>query len=116
MAQYCVVFEPELESKFIKRTILRKISDNLGGYLFDGGNLFLTKKFKNDEATFSVSNGNEEQIIKIKKTRNIDTLDDQAFQLFNIILREAMRGLHLELIGRNFFDPKGEVGPIKFNV
>lgn len=111
MIQYSVNFDPEIETSQTKKTILRQISRRLGGYLYDGNNLYLMKALEDDKNIFTTKDRYEKEYkIIIRKTQDIQMMDDQAFQIFNIILRETMRGLNLELIGRNFFDPNGKVG------
>lgn len=35
--------------------------------------------------------------------------ESQSLQILNLILRRAMGGLELQLVGRNFYDPDAKV-------
>lgn len=39
----------------------------------------------------------------------ISVTDSRVFKILNIILRRAMGGLKMELVGRNLYDPKNKV-------
>jgi hypothetical protein len=47
--------------------------------------------------------------ITVRKTGSIRSSDPEAFQLFNLIFRDAMAGLKLQNIKRDYFDPRGKV-------
>lgn len=51
--------------------------------------------------------------IKIKHVGIVDVSDAQQIQVLNLILRRAMEGLQLQLVGRNFFDPVAKVSSEK---
>jgi len=88
----------------------------LGGYIFDGTILFCTTQFKPVQNSPYVlelvtqSREGENYQIKIKAVGSVEAADNQQFQVLNLILRRAMEGLNLQLVSRNFFDPKAKVG------
>lgn len=47
--------------------------------------------------------------VTIRRTGEIDSSDPKAFQLFNIIIRDAMSSLKLQNIRRDYYDAKAKV-------
>lgn len=112
--QFRVDFSPDVDMIRLRRAYLAQHKEIFGGYLFDGTVLFCTNFFMDQ-----VENGQKELItknregeiiqIKIKHVGIVDVSDAQQIQVLNLILRRAMEGLQLQLVGRNFFDPVAKV-------
>lgn len=114
--QYSIAFSPdgignELWPTPIKKHLVYQHKDFFGGYLYDGNNIYLTKKVPGGDTVIKQSETREaEQVqLTIRYVRDVDMTDDLVFQMLNIILRQGMRGLDLQLVGRNFYDPKSPV-------
>ena len=105
LTQYRVDFEPEVTITNTKKKIIgdNKEALNLKRYIFDGNNLYLSKRFEHLdlETTFM----DRPMKIIIKRTNTVKATDPMAFQIFNLILRDSMSALKLQNIRRNFFDP-----------
>lgn len=113
---YRVDFEPEVELALLRKRFVRNHKDTFGGYLFDGGNmLYLTRRLPEDSMHF-LDESREGQRYEMKVTdtgKTISTTDSMAMQILNIVLRRAMDGLHMELVGRNMYDPLNKVSFLK---
>lgn len=99
---------------------MRSINDMFqSGYLFDGTQLFLTKKLEDPsgpiERTVTSDDGNSVRII-IKFVAVVQMHEERAIQILNIIMRKAMDGLRLQTIGRNKFDAAAKVMAPYFNL
>lgn len=80
----------------LRRYLVAQLKEMLGGYLFDGTMLFLTKQLE-------MVDGKLEQVVKgrsgdefllvIKFTRVVAHADAQSLQIMNLILRRAISGL-----------------------
>jgi len=111
IAHYHVDFSPEIEMVRVRCGILSNHAAILGtGYLFDGKQLFTAKKFEENVTVLqSRSNQDVDYTITIKFVGFISTAEQRFMQVLNLILRRSMKGLHLEQVGRNLFDPKARV-------
>ena len=112
--QYRVDFSPDVDNIRIRQRYLRDHKAIFGGYLFEGTLLFSTNYFVdqmvNGVLELLTKNREGETIqIKIKHVGVVDVSDVQQLQILNLILRRSMAGLNLQLVGRNFFDPKEKV-------
>lgn len=82
----------------------------LGGYIFDGTALFLTIRLPNDHTQFRGKRKDGSVVlIDVKIVGVLDMQDCTAIQLLNLIIKRAMEGLELQLVGRNLFDAKAKV-------
>jgi aubergine len=103
--QHRVDFAPDVEQMIVRKGLIGCHKAALGGYLFDGTMLFLTKKLPNDITELYSTRKDGEQIrITVKFVGEISMMDGTALQILNLILRRSMEGLKLQLVGRNFFD------------
>jgi aubergine len=103
--QYRVDFAPEVEQMIVRKGLIGVHKQQLGGYLFDGTMVFLTKRLNNEVTELYSTRKDGEQIrITIKFVGEISMTDGTSLQILNLILRRAMEGLKLQLVGRNFFD------------
>lgn len=112
--QYRVDFRPEVDMIHLRRAYLAQHKDLFGGYIFDGTVLFCTNYFidqvESGQLELLTKNREGETVqIKIKHVGIVDVSDAQQIQILNLILRRAMEGLQLQLVGRNFFDPIAKV-------
>lgn len=108
---YRVDFNPPVESSKMMSSLIYTLKPTIGGYLFDGTQLFTRHKLRSDEVEIATKEptSNQDFIIKLRKVGVIDGTNEMAFMIFNLINRKAMSGLKLQLIGRNYFDPEAKV-------
>lgn len=111
--QYRVDIEPEVDSTGIKKGIFYECTKEIrGGKIFDGSTLYTTQKLEQDPMiiTGSRNKRNSEEAgspvtIKIKFVKEVSSFQELAmFQVLNTVLRQALQGLKLQLVGRNYFD------------
>lgn len=106
-------FEPEILLDKTRRDLMRSINGMFGGgYLFDGTQLFLTKKLEDPngpiERTVNSDDGKAVNIM-IRFVGVVSMQEERAIQIMNLILRRAMDGLHLQTVGRNKYDAAAKV-------
>ena len=81
--------------------------------MFDGSLLFTTSKLSEDDSNVILTTKMEREktdvTITIRLVGEIQPTDAHYIQFFNIVLRSAMEKLQLELIKRDYFDPKAAV-------
>ncbi|XP_016945528.3 protein piwi [Drosophila suzukii] len=111
IVHYHVEFEPSIENPRVRMGVLSNHANILGsGYLFDGLQLFTTRKF--DQQLTVLAGKSKLDIdykISVKFVGFISTAEPRFLQVLNLILRRSMKGLKLELVGRNLFDPRAKV-------
>lgn len=108
MVQYNIDFEPDVLTISLKKTLLREQKPLIGGYIFDGCNVFTMKKLAVTEFISKDREGNNHKIILT--VDNIIPMSNQtSIQLLNIILRKSMEGLKLQQVGKNFYDAENKV-------
>jgi len=117
--QYRIDFEPEVELFGLRRALIAQHKAVLGGYIYDGGNLlFVVRRLPEDK--FELTSKSREEVeykLVIKNTGNvISPTDNRMSQVLNLILKRAMGGLKLQLIGRNLFDPANKVDLREFHL
>ncbi|XP_001352313.3 protein piwi isoform X1 [Drosophila pseudoobscura] len=114
IVHYHVDFEPELENIRVRMGILSNHANILGaGYLFDGKQLFTHKKLEKDSIVLcGQSKMGTDYKISIKCVGIVSNAEPRFLQVLNLILRRSMKGLKLELVGRNLFDPHAKI-PIR---
>lgn len=108
-----MTFEPECESRRLQSFLIGHHRNVIGGYCFDGAQLFATQSLHRSGET-SVeyqTTTRDEQVytVKLRFTRLIPLTQQEALQLLNLILRRNMKGLHMARVGRNFYDPSAMV-------
>jgi len=111
--QYAVTFKPDLEDTRVKKALLYQHEETLGKFMTDGMRLNTGKKLTADDATVQLTstlreNGSSVSIV-IKYVGEIRPSDYAYVQFFNLVLRNAMEKLQLELIRRDYYDPKAAV-------
>lgn len=110
--QYRIDFEPEVDLMILRKVFIGQQRELLGGYLYDGDNLlFLTHTLPEDRLEFEVQSreGGHYKMTLKKTGMVIQMTDGMAMQILNLILRRAMDGLHMELVGRNLYDAESRV-------
>lgn len=109
LSQYRIDFDPEIDVTATRKELIAKNKNLIGKrYIFDGASMYLTQKFDNHE--FTTEYNGRPMTIKIRWTGEVQSTDPSAFQLFNLIFREAMSCLKLQYVRRDLFDPKAKVG------
>lgn len=105
---YDVKFNPEEDRIGVKKGLIRERLSKFGGYLFDGNSLFMSVKIPTNPLEFVASRYDDEKIhVTIKFTNDLQPSDFHYLQVFGILVRKCLYNLKLQLIGRNYFDPKG---------
>lgn len=108
--KYHGTFEPECLNARLRNALIAKHKDRIGGFLFDGTQLFVTKELPHDLLKLkSTTRENQEYEITLRFTRIVTTNEPEYLQILNLILRRATQGLNLKLINRNFYDPVAKV-------
>lgn len=113
--KYHVTFEPECLAQRVQSFLVGQHRNEIGGYLFDGAQLFTVRRLHEDEnerAEFQTkTRDNTTYTIRMQFTRIVLMSEQESLQVLNLILRRNMKGLDLTLVGRNFYDP----GAMVFN-
>lgn len=108
--QHHVEFRPELENMRFKRLLLYQNKNILGGYLFDGASLYITRSLGQQPIEIDTvdQDGSAIKII-IRFVSLVSSLEARYIQVLNIIMKHAIRGLNLQLVSRDYFDPAAAV-------
>lgn len=108
---YRIDFVPEVELRKVRGGLIFQHKAKLGPFSYDGANmLYLMQALPKSPLTLqSVSRENEEYQLKLVETRTIEYTEGMFLQVLNLAVRNAMRGLSLQLVGRNFYDPAAQV-------
>ncbi|VVC33819.1 Hypothetical protein CINCED_3A001948 [Cinara cedri] len=108
--QYRVDFSPEEDRFIVRKGLLGAHQKRLGAYIFDGTMLFSSRKY--EPKTFELTSKRYDDTM-IKVTITFTTVLDPChyahIQVFNLILRNCLRSLNLQQIGRNFYDAKAQI-------
>lgn len=108
--QYRVDFEPNILHEKTRRYLVATLKEILGGYLFDGTQLFLIKKLpENPMSKTIVGKDDVPYTLSIRHTGIISMNEIQSLQILNLILRRTTAALNLQLVGRNFYDARSKV-------
>lgn len=111
--QYRVDFNPDIEDTRLKKALLRRERETIGGNLFDGTMLFTCKRITLGEINTKYESGSERVEASVQITFRevgvVSRTDQRMLQIYNLILRRAMDGLKLTLMGRNYYDSKASV-------
>lgn len=116
--QYRVDFNPTVESSKMMSSIIYTLKGTIGGYLFDGTQLFTRHKIRSDEVEITTKEATTgtDYIVKLRKVGVIDGTNEMSFVIYNLINRKAMAGLKLQLIGRNYFDPAAKISVSQYGL
>lgn len=108
--QYHISFSPEVELRRVRGGILSQYKDLFGGYIYDGMKMFSTTKLRDDLMNLeTTSKSGEKYVITVKYVGVISMKESQSLQILNLILRRALEGLKLQLVGKNFFDAVAKI-------
>lgn len=115
MVMYRIDFHPEVDMAPKRKYLMYTQRNLLGAYLYDTQNsVYLTHRLSQDVITVDTQdreNNAYKMTIKFGTIVSMETRE--SLQVLNLILRRAMEGLQLQLIGRNLFDPLGKVSFLK---
>jgi len=113
LLQYRVDMKPDIDNTRVKKALLYSHKPSLPKILFDGTILFTTTRLSPDDKPLILSSKRDSDgamvEITIKLVAEVQPTDYHYMQFFNIVLRQAMEKMQLELIRRNYFDPKAAV-------
>lgn len=111
--QYRVDIAPEEERTGTRKYLLRSHQERLGGYIFDGTVLYTQSRLttqQNPELTLTSSNREGTVFtITIRHVGQVDYGDYAYVQVYNLILRNCITSLGLQLVGRDYYDPIAKV-------
>lgn len=96
----------------LRNALVMQHKDKIGGFLFDGCQLFSTRTLESGRKTFqwkSKTRNDEEYALNFQFTTNVEMDQPESVQVLNLILRRATGGLKLEMVGRNFYDAQAKV-------
>lgn len=112
--QYHVDIEPEINSTAAKKGIFYECTKDIQrGKIFDGSTLYTTQMWDEDlniiQGTHKRRDSPDEGTpvtIKIKFIKEVTSFQElPLFQILNTVMRQALKGLNLQLVGRNYFNP-----------
>lgn len=107
---YRVDFKPDVEDRRFRNFLVGSQRQMIGGYLFDGTQLFCSQRLEADLVEKTVTGRTGEAIlVTFKYTRSVSMTEEQSQLILNLILRRCMAGLEMQLIGRNYFDKDAKV-------
>ena len=93
--------------------MLYQHEEKLGKFMTDGTRLNSIHRLSSDNSAVQLSSTRKEDgsdvHLVIKYVGKINPSDYAYVQFFNIVLRNAMEKLKLELIRRDYYDPKSAV-------
>lgn len=110
---YRTDFSPEVDAIHLRRKYLGEHRAKFGGYVYDGTVMFCTVHVPDPMELMCKNAAGEPQVVKVKYVGKVEDTDHTKLQVLNLILRGCMRGLKLQLVGRNFFDAIAKVSKVK---
>lgn len=96
----------------LRNALVMQHKDKIGGFLFDGTQLFLTRELDTEKGIVqftSKTRTDEVYTLTLKFTKIVEMTEQESLQILNLILRRATKGLELQLVGRNFYDAAARV-------
>merc|ERR1712179_805275 len=113
LLQYRVDMSPDIDNTRVRKALLYHHKSSLPKFMFDGTIMFTTSRLNPDDAPILLTSTRESDKanvrITIKLVGEVQPTDYHYMQFFNIVLRQAMEKMQLELIRRNYYDPKAAV-------
>lgn len=103
--KYHTTFEPECLLIRLKNAMIAQHKDQIGGFIFDGVQLFVTRELSN-EIVILESRARDETVYKItcKFTKVVSPNSRDYIQVLNLILRRANAALNWKLVNRSYYD------------
>lgn len=96
----------------LRNALVMQHKNKIGGFLFDGTQLFLTRELETDQGVLqleSKTRTDEVYTLTLKFTTVVAMDQPESLQILNLILRRATAGLNLNLVGRNYYDAASKV-------
>ena len=116
LRQYRVDIAPEEDRTFLRKVLLGKHRELLGGYLFDGTVLYTTSPITSKQKpTLTLTSQDDKDpdqkiyTITIKEVGEVNKGDYAYIQIFNLLMRTCLGGLNLKLVGRDYYDAEARV-------
>ena len=113
LLQYRVDMSPDIDHTGVRKALLYHHKATLPKFMFDGTVLFTTTRLNPNDAPIVLTSTREHDkatvTITIKLVGEVQPTDYHYMQFFNIVLRSAMEKMQLELIMRNYYDPKASI-------
>ena len=111
LLQYRVDFKPEEDNTAVRKSIMRGLQGRLGRFIFDGSILFsatpLTANKKDLLVLQTVRNNDNTPVeVTLREVGEVLPTEHHYLQFFNIVLRQCLEKLKLQLLGRNYYDPQ----------
>lgn len=117
--KYHVTFEPECMMRRLQIFLVSQHKSQIGGFLFDGGQIFTTRNIhgENNAVEFvSETRDNTVYTIKMLFTKIVQMSEQESLQVLNLIQRRNLAGLHLQPVGRNYYDPQNMIDLSRFRI
>lgn len=105
--QYAISYQPEIDSKGMRRRLLFEHSDIVGKVrAFDGAILYLPIQLE-QKVTLLTSIRPTDQAEVTVKVQLVKTLEPSSCtHLYNVIFKRIMRILQMQQVGRHYYQPK----------
>jgi len=107
--QYHVDFNPDVPNMRMRKGMLYTFKDLLGPIsMFDGMVLFLPIKLEKDVTEVMTKRASDEENIRIsiRFTNDVPPTSPICMQLYNITFKKILTHIGMQLIGRNYYNPK----------
>ncbi|XP_055594938.1 protein aubergine [Uranotaenia lowii] len=116
--QYRVDISPQVASARLLQGLVNEHKKLFGGFLFDGTQLFMVNKLRSDQLTLQSRHERTGEVyqLRIVHTGTVDMTNETGIQVLNLILRRAMAGLNLQLVGRNLFDAAAKIAIREYQI
>lgn len=108
---YHVGFVPDIQHPGIKRKLVQDNQPSIGTFLFDGGNqIYLLNELPESNVRLNGRTREGQDIVMtLRKTRTVHYTEGTFLTVLNLVLRDSMRALSLQLVGRDFYDAQAKV-------
>lgn len=109
ITMYHVIFKPFCEERGNRYGLMRQLG--LGTSNYDGSaSIYLMQKLRDKVTKFDAeSRDGRRFIITLAEKNEILTTDAMFFTILNLIIRNAMDALKLQLVGRNYYDAANKI-------
>ncbi|XP_034253131.1 piwi-like protein Siwi [Thrips palmi] len=111
--QYRVDIAPEEDRTFERKKLLKVHQTKIGGYIFDGTVLYSSSRLTTSPGQSitwtSESDAGTKYTITVRHVNEVKYGDYSYQQVFNILMRNCIRALGLQLVGRDYYDPDPSV-------